>query len=181
MSTWSKALLRKVAYTAKTGWAPSKAIPAQAVTACCSAMPTSMTRSGNASCMGPSPTGSIIAAVTPTTSSRSRATRRISSAKTAVHPKRWGAIGNPVSGWIRPTAWNRSAMSSSAGVYPRPFSVMTWTMTARWKALARVSAVSRATSSCPSTGPRYLSPRSSNITWGARTSLTPTFNPWRAS
>ena len=34
------------------------------------------------------------------------------------------ATGRPVSGWMRPTAWNRSATSCSAGTYPRPFSVM---------------------------------------------------------
>ena len=115
MRTWSKARLRKVAYRATTGWAPSYAIPAAQAAASCSAIPTSMTRPGNASCSGPRPTGRIMAAVTPTTSSRSRAMRTISSANTLVHPNRAGATGSPVSGWIGPTAWKRSAMSSSAG------------------------------------------------------------------
>ncbi len=39
--TWSKARLRKVAYTAKTGWTPPWARPAAETAPCCSAMPTS--------------------------------------------------------------------------------------------------------------------------------------------
>jgi hypothetical protein len=44
---WSKAREKKVEYTAKTGLSPPMAIPAAAVTACCSAMPTSKNRFGN--------------------------------------------------------------------------------------------------------------------------------------
>jgi hypothetical protein len=70
---------------------------------------------GISSASGARPTGASIAAVTPTTSSRSRAIDTISSAKTAVYPNREGETGSPVSGWIFPTAWKWSAMSSSAG------------------------------------------------------------------
>ncbi len=38
---WSKARVKNVEYTATTGRSPPMAIPAAAVTACCSAMPTS--------------------------------------------------------------------------------------------------------------------------------------------
>ena len=38
---WSKARLRNVEYTATTGRRPAMAIPAAAVTSCCSAIPTS--------------------------------------------------------------------------------------------------------------------------------------------
>ncbi len=41
ISTWSKARLRKVAYTANTGWTPPVARPAADTAPCCSAIPTS--------------------------------------------------------------------------------------------------------------------------------------------
>ena len=91
-------------------------MPAAEVAACCSAMPTSNVRSGNACAKGLSPTGSSIAAVIATTSDLRRPIWTISSAKTLVQPKRDGATGSPVSGWIFPTAWKRSATSCSAGV-----------------------------------------------------------------
>ena len=46
ISTWSKARLRNVAYTATTGCMPPIARPAAEVAACCSAMPTSKVRRG---------------------------------------------------------------------------------------------------------------------------------------
>ncbi|CPU66087.1 Uncharacterised protein [Mycobacteroides abscessus] len=73
-------------------------------------------RSGKACENGLRPTGSSIAAVIATTSDRRRPIWTISSAKTLVQPKRDGATGSPVSGWILPTAWKRSATSCSAGV-----------------------------------------------------------------
>ena len=91
-------------------------MPAAEVRACCSAMPTSMTRSGMASARGWSPTGCCMAAVMATIRSSARARDTISSANTAVHPKRSGTTGSPVSGWMRPTAWKRSATWFSAGV-----------------------------------------------------------------
>ena len=56
-----------------------------------------------------------IAAVMATTSGRRRPMRTSSSANTLVHSNLDGATGSPVSGWILPTAWNRSATSCSAG------------------------------------------------------------------
>ncbi len=48
ISIWSKARLRNVEYSATTGCSPPMARPAALVMACCSAMPTSNTRSGKA-------------------------------------------------------------------------------------------------------------------------------------
>jgi len=94
---------------------PAKARPAAEATACCSAIPTSMTRAGNSSLIGPRPTGCSIAAVMATRSSRWRASFSTSSENTDVQPNRAGTTGSPVSGWMTPTAWKRSAMSSRAG------------------------------------------------------------------
>ena len=66
--TWSKARLRNVLYTAKNGRSPPIAMPTAEVTACCSAMPTSMQRSPKCSRNGSSPVESGIAAVMATTS-----------------------------------------------------------------------------------------------------------------
>ena len=65
--TWSKARVRNVEYTATTGRSPPIAMPAAAVTACCSAMPTSKKRSGKRAWKGSSPVGPGIAAVMATT------------------------------------------------------------------------------------------------------------------
>ena len=48
----------------------------------------------------------------------------ISSEKTLVHEGAEAFSGFPVTGSTIPTAWNFSAISSRAGLYPRPFSVM---------------------------------------------------------
>ena len=55
---------------ATTGRSPAMAMPAAAVTACCSAMPTSRKRSGNSAWKGSSPVGPGMAAVMATTSGR---------------------------------------------------------------------------------------------------------------
>ena len=60
------------------------AMPAAAVTACCSAMPTSKQRSGNRSLKGSSPVESGMAAVIATTSGRDSAAFRIDSVNAAV-------------------------------------------------------------------------------------------------
>ena len=70
---------------ATTGCSPAKAIPAADVVACCSAIPTSKTRLGNASAKAVSPTGASIAAVIPTTSRRSCPMATISAPNTEVH------------------------------------------------------------------------------------------------
>ena len=57
MSSWSKARLRNVAYTQTTGCIPPNASPDAIVTACCSAIPTSNTRSGCRSANSLSPWG----------------------------------------------------------------------------------------------------------------------------
>ncbi|CPU66086.1 Uncharacterised protein [Mycobacteroides abscessus] len=51
------------------------------------------------------------------------------------------------------------------------------TITGAPYAFARRSACSMASTSWPSTGPTYLMPRSSNMPWGATTSLRPFFRP----
>ncbi len=56
-----------------------------------------------------------IAAVMATTSLRSWPSLTISSPKTEVQSAPEEAIGRPVSGWILPTAWKRSASSCRAG------------------------------------------------------------------
>ena len=60
---WSKARLKNVEYTATTGRNPAMAMPAAAVTACCSAIPTSMKRSGKRAWKGSRPVGPGMAAV----------------------------------------------------------------------------------------------------------------------
>ena len=99
---------------ATTGCAPEKASPAAIVVACCSAMPTSMIRSGWASAKGWSPTGIIIAAVIATMSLRSAPRASISSLNSSVHERPAISSGRPVSGLILPTAWNWSATSLQA-------------------------------------------------------------------
>ena len=84
------------------------------VTACCSAIPTSKTRSGWSSANSLSPVGMSIAAVIATTSSRSRATPSRASPNSSVQIRPLTCSGNPVSGLIRSTAWNRSASSLRA-------------------------------------------------------------------
>ena len=61
------------------------AMPAAAVTACCSAMPTSKVRSGNRSWNGSSPVESGIAAVIATTSGRASASLISASVNAAVY------------------------------------------------------------------------------------------------
>jgi len=73
---WSKARLKNVEYTATTGRSPPMAIPAAAVTACCSAMPTSTNRSGKRSWNARSPVGPGIAAVMATIRGSASAARR---------------------------------------------------------------------------------------------------------
>ena len=60
------------------------AMPAAAVTACCSAMPTSRNRSGNSAWNGSRPVGPGIAAVMATTSGRWRAASRMARVKASV-------------------------------------------------------------------------------------------------
>ena len=100
-------------------------MPAALVTACCSAIPTSIVRSGNSLSKAASPVGPIIAAVIATISSRSRAISINSVEKILVQLVALLASGAPVSGSTMPTAWNFSASSSIAGLWPRPFSVIT--------------------------------------------------------
>jgi hypothetical protein len=90
-------------------------MPAALVTACCSAMPTSTTRSGWRCAKRCSPTGMSMAAVIPTTSSRSLPISAISSAKTSVHVGPDAVSGRPVPGSRTPMPWKRSASSFSAG------------------------------------------------------------------
>ena len=69
---------------ATTGRRPPIAMPEAAVTACCSAMPTSKNRSGNRSLNGNSPVESGIAAVSATTSGRCSASLMSASVNAAV-------------------------------------------------------------------------------------------------
>jgi hypothetical protein len=104
ISSWSKARFRKVAYTATTGCRPPVASPAADTAACCSAIPTSHTRSGNLSANFARPTGCSMAAVIATTSSRASPIRTISSPNTEVQEGPLdGARGSQVSGSITPT------------------------------------------------------------------------------
>ena len=77
-----------------------------------------------------------------------------------------------------PGTWcSRSSSFSSAGAYPKPLRVITCTSTGPPYSLARRRACSTMASSWPSIGPRYFRPRSSNSTWGWRTSLRPFLMP----
>ncbi len=115
ISSWSKARLRNVEYTATTGCNPPRASPAAAVSACCSAMPTSRQRSGNAAANGARPVGPSIAAVIATTSGRREPSATISVANTLVQPIEGGPVGSPVSGSKAAGLCICSASSFSAG------------------------------------------------------------------
>ena len=82
---WSKARVRNVEYTATTGRSPAMAMPAAAVTACCSAMPTSTKRSGKRSWNGSRPVEPGMAAVMATTSGRSSASLMSASVNACVY------------------------------------------------------------------------------------------------
>jgi hypothetical protein len=103
MSSWSNARLTNVEYSATTGCNPPMASPAAEVTACCSAIPTSNTRSGNRAANLARPVGCSMAAVTQTTSARSAPIAVISSANTEVQVGRPGHLGWPVLGSMTPT------------------------------------------------------------------------------
>ena len=151
------------------------------MTACCSAMPTSIVRSGNAFSNLSKPVGPSIAAVIATISLRSWPIATNSSENTLVQLVPLFAKGAPVSGSTIPTAWNFSASSATAGWWPRPFSVIAWTRTGAPNSLAFAKAFSRAAISWPSIGPMYFRPRSSNIPCGATISLMPFFIPCKVS
>ena len=136
-------------------------------------MPTSMHRSGNASANGASPVGPSIAAVIATTSSRTAPILTSSSANTLVQPTLGGPVGRPVTGSKAAGLCICSASSFSAGGYPRPFWVTTCTITGPPKPRARRSADSTAATLWPSTGPKYLMPRSENSSCGASASFIP--------
>ena len=141
ISTWSKARLRNVAYSATTGCIPAMASPAADVTACCSAMPTSKVRSGNIDWNLSSPTGCIIAAVIATTSGRRSPRWTISSANTSVQIRSLG-FSTPLSTSNGPGLWNWSASCSSAASYPKPLRVIACTITGPLKRLACASTCS---------------------------------------
>ena len=82
--TWSMARVRNVEYTATTGRSPPMAMPAAAVTACCSAMPTSISRPGNRSPKASRPVESGIAAVMATSSGWSSPALQMASVNAAV-------------------------------------------------------------------------------------------------
>ena len=94
---------------------PAKASPAALVTACCSAIPTSMVRSGNLSANLSKPVGPNMAAVIAISFGLLSPCFTNSSAKTLVQVVTPFASGRPVSGSTMPTAWNFSASSSIAG------------------------------------------------------------------
>ena len=100
-------------------------MPAAAVVACCSAIPTSKVRSGKLFSNLSNPVGPIMAAVIATTSLRSPPIFTNSSEKTEVQLFTDLFTGSPVSGSTTPTAWNFSASSLTAGACPLPFSVIT--------------------------------------------------------
>ena len=144
-------------------------------------MPTSKIRSGNSFAKGSNPVGPCIAAVRATISGRDLAISTISSEKIDVHDVTDFASDTPVAGSTTPTAWNFSASSMIAGAWPRPFSVITCTKTGAPKSFASARALSIAAMLCPSTGPIYFNPRSSNMPCGATISLMPFFTPCNVS
>jgi hypothetical protein len=135
-----------------------------------------MQRSGNAAANGASPVGPSIAAVMPTTSGRFDPSATISSANTLVQPTDGGPVGRPVSGSNAAGLCICSTVSFSAGGYPAPLRVTAWTITGPPKWRARRSADSIAAMSCPSTGPKYLRPRSENSSCGLSASFMPAFS-----
>ncbi len=92
------------------------AMPVAAVTACCSAMPTSIKRSGKRSPNGSRPVEPGMAAVMATTSGRVSASLMMASEKAPVYeggpPVAW--VG-PVSGSNTEVSWRRCSSSCSAG------------------------------------------------------------------
>ena len=91
------------------------AMPAAAVTACCSAMPTSKQRSGNRSANGSSPVEPGMPAVRATISGRVAASAMSASLNAAVYEEPFPPTGTPVSGSKAPTSWRRFSSSLSAG------------------------------------------------------------------
>ena len=87
-----------------TGCIPAYASPAALVTACCSAMPTSIVLSGKFCANLSKPVGPSIAAVIATTLELSRPMCVISSEKTLVHDGAEAFSGFPVTGSTIPTA-----------------------------------------------------------------------------
>ena len=167
---------------AVTGFIPSAARPAAKVTACCSAIPTSKKRSGNLRANAATPVPSGIAAVIATI------VLSCSASSTNVFPKtdvyEAGAPGftifSPVAISKGPVPWN-SLGRSSAGAYPFPFFVTTWISTGPSSFFAAVSIGISASILCPSTGPKYLIPRCSNMDSGITRYLTPTLTRSMAS
>ncbi len=90
-------------------------MPAAEVRACCSAMPTSMQRSGYSAPNFASPVGPSMAAVMATTSGRRAPSATISSEKTLVQPTDAGPVGMPVAGSNAAGLCICSATSFSAG------------------------------------------------------------------
>ncbi|SKS55043.1 Uncharacterised protein [Mycobacteroides abscessus subsp. abscessus] len=105
------------------------ASPAAEVTACCSAIPTSNSRSGKRSPNLLSPVGPGMAAVIATILRCSLATSMSASENTEVQPGAEALIARPVFGSMTPVECICSASSSSAGAYPMPLRVITCTIT----------------------------------------------------
>ena len=106
---WSKARLKNVEYTATTGRSPAMAMPAAAVTACCSAIPTSVKRSGKRASNGSRPVGPGMAAVMATIRGSASARRSSERVKASVNVVTGSSAGVPaatatVSGRSNPSA-----------------------------------------------------------------------------
>ena len=162
-TVWSKARCRNVEYRATTGRIPPRARPVAKVTACCSAMPTSKTRSGNVGGQlrhaGPgrhaggdaddAPVGAgqldelvgedrgVVGRLLPGPARRSATRRRRPSTRSASPVPRASCVsarGASVIGG-RAAPW-KPIWSVSAGRNPRPFWVRTWTIVGPGRASA---------------------------------------------
>ena len=90
-------------------------MPAAAVTACCSAMPTSKQRSGKRSANGSRPVEPGMPAVMATISGGLSASLMSASVKAPVYDEPLAPTGTPVSGSNAPMSWRRFSSSLSAG------------------------------------------------------------------
>ena len=174
---WSKALCRNVEYTANIGLSPALAIPAAKVVACSSAIPTSKNLFGYnlANSLRPVPSG--IAAVKHTSFSFSSASATTKSPKAFEYFTPGFTSVFFVLSLIPATPWYLLGFSSASS-YPLPFFVITWIRTGPSICFARVNTSFINSISCPSIGPMYFSPISSNIFEGTTKFLILSFILW---
>src|ERR1700752_691802 len=152
----------------QNGIKPCVANPAEKVTACCSAMPTSNALSGMAFIIifNEHPLG--IAGVTPIILLFFSASSTIVSPNTSWYFGGCGSLGvtliiSPVSLLNKPGECHTVSFPSSENLYPLPFLVSTCKIFGPGISFKSFKTCTKRCTSCPSTGPKYLNFNDSNI------------------